>query len=125
MACKHCVSDGMCDIKKEHPVNCWYLDNEQEQNQCHFYVEGKEDIDIIDGEHVHYTKFEKISWWTSLVVMYIIFIIGLVLTVNSTIIGEFTLTQGIIFGLMIIGVGVSVFPVVKNTLKIFKLDKEQ
>ena len=50
MACKHCISDGMCDIKKEHPVTCWYINNNREQNHCYFYIEGKDEIaNIMQG----------------------------------------------------------------------------
>lgn len=48
MACKHCISDGMCDIKKEHPVTCWYINNNREQNHCYFYAEEKAKKDFKD-----------------------------------------------------------------------------
>lgn len=124
MACKHCVSDGKCDLKKNRPVNCWYLDNAQEQNQCHFFKDDDVNIDLDDFEY-SYTELEKYAWWVSLFIIVGVLLAGVILTIISVINGDITLTQGILFEIIILGTGYALTPVVKSMLKIFKMNKDK
>ena len=108
MACKHCVSDGMCDLKKESPVMCDYFD-EWEQKDCKFYESSFES---------GYTRFEKFVWWVSVFVVFGTFLGGIVFVVSNMISGIFTLTAGILLLIIILGCMFITTPELIRTIRV-------
>lgn len=71
------------------------------------------------------TKMERIAWYISAIIVFAGLLTGLVMVIISAIDGTLFLSQAIPFGIIIIGVIISVIPVFKNTIRVFKKEVKE
>lgn len=68
------------------------------------------------------TKLERIAWYISATIISIGLLLGLVMVVVSAIDGTLFLSQAIPFGIIIVGLIISIIPMFRNTINVFKKD---